>query len=131
MKKWILVLAVGAIFLTLVSYATTVTAAPAFEDPQLCIEGKLFRADPTTDAIEVWVVVGPDVNISYDVLSCGGDPNLPVIDADHVSTHGKKKWAGVVVQTEPKAKVVLSYGDHTKVEKANHWGWAFKAFKVK
>lgn len=122
MKHLRLVLAIGAVLLVLGSYAPRAAAAPAFEDPQLCVAGKLLRIDPTTAAIDVWVRVGPNVAIDFTVANCGGDPSQPTVDPCQVTTDGKKNKLEVTVQTDPKAKVVFNYDGKSKLKKADQAG---------
>ncbi len=129
MKRIVLVLALLVSFVALGSTAPAL-AAPAFEDPQLCVEGRLLRVDPTTAPIDVWVVVGHNLDISFDVATCGGDPTLPTVDPSQVSTDGKKNRVEVTVQTDPKAKVVFFYDGVTKIKKADKHGTVEYKFKV-
>lgn len=131
MKKLVLLFAVGALLLSALSFAPRAFAARSFEDPQLCVNGKLLRVDPTTASIDVWVKVGPDVSVSFDVASCGGDPSLPAVEPSQVSYDGKKKHMEVRVQTDPKAQVVITYDCKTKLVKADKQGWVVKSLKVK
>lgn len=130
MKKIALVLAFVVSLFALGSHAPAL-AAPAFEDPQLCVDGKLLRVDPTTAPIDVWVVVGFNLSISYDVMSCGGNPNLPTVEPGQVWTNGKKNTLEVTVKTDPKAKVVFYFDGDTKTKKADKDGWVSAKTKVK
>ncbi|MCG3139498.1 MAG: hypothetical protein HDKAJFGB_00373 [Anaerolineae bacterium] len=130
MKKLVLMLAVGALLLTAAPFALPARAAPMFDDPQLCINGKLFMAVPTTDAIDVFMEVGSNVTLDYNVVNCGGDPNLPVVDPAQVTVGGKKNVVTVRVQTAPKAKVLLSYDGKSKHFKADKYGWVEVSRKV-
>lgn len=122
MRYIVLLLAVGALFWGL--FATTSPAlAGVYEDPQLCVNGKLLRVDPTTAPIEVWVQVGPELTVDYTVVNCGGDPDLAVIDPSHVSVGGSGNQMAVKVQTEPRARVSISFGERSKIFKADKHGW--------
>lgn len=131
MKHLRFVLALGAVLLVVGSYAPRAAAAPAFEDPQLCVAGKLLRIDPTTAPIDVWVRVGPNVDIDFTVANCGGDSSQPTVDRSQVSTDGKKNKLEVTVQTDPKAKVVFNYGAKTKLMKADKSGLVIIKTKAK
>jgi len=113
MNKLFLGLAIVAVLLGSVALATPAFAAFSFEDPQLCVEGKLLRVDPTTAPMEVWVGVGKDVEVSFDVASCGGDPNLPVINPSQVKRNFLKHYAELVVRTSPGADVVIHWDGAT------------------
>jgi hypothetical protein len=132
MKKVALlaILAVGAFVFAFSNYAPAI-AAPAFEDPQLCVDGKLLRVDPTTAPIDVWVKVGHNLDVDFDVVNCGGNPDLPTVDPGQVSTDGKKNTVEVTVQTDPKARVIVLFDGKTKTPKANKDGWVNVKFKVK
>lgn len=131
MRNLVIMLAVGALFLGLFAAVSPVKAAPAFEDPQLCVNGKLLRVDPTTAPIEVWVQVGSALTVDYTVSHCGGDPELPVVDPAHVSVGGGKNEMVVSVLTDPKAKVVFTFDNRVKTVKADKQGWAEFKTKVK
>jgi hypothetical protein len=113
MKKLVLVLAVGVLFSALISYTSPALAAPAFEDPQICLNGKLLMIEPTSQPIEVWVGVGPGVTTSLDVTSCGGDPNLPVLATDHLLHNGLGNWVEVVVKTKKHTDVLFHWDGAT------------------
>lgn len=137
MKNLVIMLAVGAFFLGLAVTVLPVNASPAFEDPQVCLgrEGdpdlELLRVDPTTAPIDVWLRVGPKVVVDYNVVNCGGDPTLPTVDPSQVSVGGDKYQVKVKVLTEPKAKVVFTFGDKSKTVKADKKGWVEVEGKLK
>lgn len=131
MKKIALVFAVGALLVALGNYALQAQAAPAFEDPQLCVGGELMRVDPTTAPIEVWVQVGDDVQVDSNVANCGGNSSEPIVDASHISNTGKKNTLEVTVLTDPNARVILNFDGDAKNHKANESGWAVFKTKVK
>lgn len=122
MRYIVLLLAVGALFLGILASASPAMAS-AWEDPQLCVNGKLLRVDPVNAPIEVWVQVGSDLAVDYVVANCGGDPNLPVLDESHVSVGGSGNQMAVKVQTEPRARVSISFGERSKIFKADKHGW--------
>ncbi len=130
MKKLGTTLVVGALLLIAAAFALPAHAGPMFDDPQLCINGKLFMAVPTTEAIDVFVEVGSNVTVDFNVANCGGDPNLPTVDPSQVTVGGKKNVATVRVQTAPKAKVLLSYDGKSKYFKADKHGWVEVSRKV-
>ena len=102
MKKLALValLVFGIFALALVYKTPTVSAAPAFEDPQICLNGKLLMVEPTTAPLEAWIDVGPGVHVDFNVAHCGGNPNLPVFAADHVLHTLPGNWGTLVVVTK-------------------------------
>ena len=113
MNKLALVLAVGVLFSALVSYTPSAKAAPAFEDPQICLNGKLLMIEPTTQPIEVWVGIGPGVTADLNVANCGGDPNLPVLEADHLLHNSLGNWVEVVVKTKKHTDVLFHWNGNT------------------
>ncbi len=125
MKKLILSLAIAILVVSAGSLATNVSAAPLFEDPQICLNGELLMVEPTTQPIEVWVAVGPNVNVDYDVVNCGGDPNLPVLDADHVIQSGVGKVFTVAVLTAKHSKVKFHWDGHTFQKNSGGDNWVF------
>lgn len=125
MNKLLLGIAVGALLLGSIAFVKPAFAAFSFEDPQLCIEGKLLRVDPTTAPMEVWVGVGKDVEISYDVASCGGDPSLPVIDPSHVKRNALRHYAQLVIRTYSGADVVIHWDGATNTVNSGSNGWLF------
>jgi hypothetical protein len=129
MKSVLALLATGAFLLSVVVFTAPASAAPMFDDPQLCVNGKLLRVEPTTAPIDVFVQVGSNLTVDYVVENCGGDPNLPVVDAAQVEVGGHPNWMKVHVKTEPKTKVIFVFDGHTKIDKSNNAGWA--DFKVK
>lgn len=132
MKQVALVLTLGLLIVVFAfgTYAPA-QAAPAFEDPQLCINGQLLRVDPTTAPIDVWVVVGWNLDVDFDVANCGGDPALPTVSPNQVWTNGKKNKVEVTVKTDPKAKVLVTFDGKTKTEKADKHGWVEVKFNGK
>jgi hypothetical protein len=131
MKNLVIMLAIGAFFFGLFLSASPVKAAPAFEDPQLCVNGKLLRVDPTTSPIDVFVQVGANLTVDYNVESCGGDPNFPVLDSSQVSVGGRSNELEVRVQTDPKARAMVTFDGKSKLYKADKQGWIEADFKVK
>lgn len=129
MRTLFILLAVGVLFVGF-GVPALVRAAPAFEDPQLCVDGMLLRVDPTTDPIDVFVRVGEHLSVDYDVANCGGDPSLPVVDPSQVTVGGGDHELQIRVSTAPKAKVVATFDGKTKLDKADKYGWAKIKFKV-
>lgn len=129
MKSVFALFAIGAFFLGVVVFTAPASAAPMFDDPQLCVNGKLLRVDPTTAPIDVFVQVGPNLTVDYVIENCGGDPNLPVVDAAQVEVGGHPNWMKVKVNTAPKTKVIFTFDGNEKSDKSNKAGWA--EFKVK
>lgn len=131
MKFLALMLALGALLFAAILTPTPARAALSFEDPQLCVNGKLLMVEPTTGGIEVWVRVGPDLTVNFDVLSCGGDPTLPVVAASHVKYDGKKNWLEVAVQTEKYTDVILHWNGGTVVRNSGKDAWVYAKTKIK
>ncbi|HZQ08658.1 MAG TPA: hypothetical protein VFD70_18900 [Anaerolineae bacterium] len=131
MKYFIAIFVLGALLLGLFVSTPTAWARPAFEDPQLCINDKLLIVEPTTAPVVVWVSVGRNVSVDFNVENCGGDPNLPVIEEDHVRFNGEKSKADIVVLTAPKTKVNFEYGDKSKTQKSDKFGLIDVEFKAK
>jgi hypothetical protein len=131
MKRLALLFALGAVLLSSVLNPAPARAALSFEDPQLCVNGKLLRVDPTTAGIEVWVRVGPGTSVDFNVANCGGNPALPAVAADHVSYNGKAKWLEVRVMTAKHTNVVLSYDGKTTVKNSGKDMWVEAKTKIK
>jgi hypothetical protein len=131
MKNLVIALAVGALFLGLIVTFAPAQAGFSFEDPQICLNGKLARVDPTTAAIDVWLKVGAGVDVDFNVINCGGNPDLPVIDPSQVSYGGKKNTVEVTVYTAPKAQVEFWYAGKGKTEKADKHGVIEFSKKIK
>ncbi len=115
MRNIIFGLAVGALILGAFASATPAFAAFSFEDPQLCVDGKLLRVDPTTAKVEVWVRVGPDVQVDYNVANCGGNPDLPVVAKSHVKKNGDAEYVEVKIKTKKWTDVVLEWAGSSSV----------------
>lgn len=122
MKKLVLALAVGALFLSF-GLAAPARAALSFEDPQVCLNGKLLMVEPTTAAIDVWLKVGPDVTVDLNVANCGGDPNLPILDASHIKYNGNSNWVEVAVRTKKFTDVQFDWNGKTTIRNSGHDNW--------
>ena len=131
MKNLLILLAVGALLVGFMSSYGPVSAAPMFDDPQLCVNGKLLIVDPTTAPIDVFVQVGSNVTVDFNVANCGGDPSLPIVEAAQVTVGGKANDMIVSASTAPKAKVFVSYDRKSKEYKADKDGWVEVKFTVK
>lgn len=131
MRTLLILLAVGALLFALVSYAAPAAAAPMFDDPQLCVNGKLLVVEPTDAPIDVFVRVGSNVTVDYDVINCGGDPNLPVVDPSQVSVGGGKNELDVRVLTDPKTWVKFTFDGKVKWDKSNKLGLARAHYHAK
>jgi hypothetical protein len=116
MKKLACVVFLGTLLSLLVSFAPAALAAPAFEDPQVCLNGNLLMVEPTTGAIEVWVSAGPRVDVDFNILNCGGNPSLPVLAPDHVFDEGIGKWVTVLVKTDRHTDVLIHWNGETYVK---------------
>ena len=130
MKHIAILAALGAVL-----FASFLTAAPAhaglsFEDPQLCINGKLLMIEPTTASIEVWVIVGPKLDVDFDVTHCGGNPSLPVIAPDHVSHNGIGKWATALIKTKKHSDVSILWDGVTHTLNSGNDVWVTASTKV-
>lgn len=131
MKRISLLLALGAILFSAFLTPSAARAALSFEDPQLCVDGRLLMVEPTTAGIEVWVRVGPQTALDFNVVNCGGDPTLPVVQADHVYTDGKAKWLEVLVMTKKHTNVKFDW-DGTQVTKnSGNDIWVYAKTKIK
>lgn len=131
MKFLALMLALGALLFAAILTPPPARAALSFEDPQLCVNGKLLMIEPTTAGIEVWVRVGPDLTVDFDVLNCAGDVTLPVVAASHVTHDGKKNWLEVSVQTEKDTDIKVHWDGDTTVKKSGKDAWAYFKTKIK
>lgn len=131
MRNLLFLLAAAALFFVVLPAAAPVSAAPMFDDPQLCLNGKLLVVAPTTAMIDVFVGVGPDITVDYVVTNCGGVSNLPVVDPSQVTVGGKKNQVQVRVHTAPKTIVLISFDGKTKSFKSDKWGWVEVQGKVK
>lgn len=123
MKRIALLLAVGALLATFVASASPAYAVPVFEDPQVCLNGNLLMVEPTTAGIEVWVSAGRQVDVNLNVAECGGDPNLPVLAADHVLNVGVGKWVTIAVQTKKNTDVLFHWGGETFTKNSGNNKW--------
>lgn len=123
MKRVALVLAVGALLLTSIALAAPAYAVPVFEDPQVCLNGNLLMVEPTTAAIEVWVSAGRKVDIDLDITNCGGNPNLPALEADHVLPVGVGKYVTIAVQTKKHTNVLFHWNGGTLVKNSGNNEW--------
>lgn len=131
MRTLLFLLAAVALLFMFLPAAAPVSAAPMFDDPQLCLNGKLLVVAPTTSMIDVFVVVGPDIVVDYVVTDCGGDPILPVVDPSQVTVGSKKNQVEVRVHTAPKTKVIITFDGNSKTFKSDKWGWVEVQGKVK
>lgn len=131
MRRFLLMLAMGAIFLATFAIPAPARAALSFEDPQLCVNGKLLRVDPTTAGIEEWVRVGPDLTVDFNILNCGGNPNMPTLAASHVRYDGKKNWLEVAVQTEKNTDVIICYDGQCITKNSGKDAWVYAKKKLK
>ncbi len=129
MKKIALVLVFVVSLFALGSYASAL-AAPAFEDPQVCLNGQLLMIEPTTESIEVWLGVGPNVNVDFDILNCGGDPNLPVLEPSHVLHNQFGSWVEVAVKTKKHTNVLFHWGGQTYTKNSGYDKWIFVVKKL-
>jgi len=124
MKRVALLLVVGALLYSFIALASPAYAVPVFEDPQVCLNGNLLMVEPTTPAgIEVWISAGHKVEVDLDITSCGGDPNLPTLEADHILPIGVGKWVTIAVQTQKNTDVLFHWngGTITKNSGNNEW----------
>lgn len=131
MKRLSLMLVLGAVLFSAFLTPAPARAALSFEDPQLCINGKLLRVDPTTAGIEVWVRVAPNMTVDFNVANCGGNPALPAVDADHVYYNGKTKWIEALVKTEKHTNVIFTWDGKTVVKNSGKDFWVYAKTKIK
>ena len=127
MKYVAITLAIGAIIFGAFLTPAPAKAALSFEDPQLCVNGKLLMVEPTTAGIEVWVRVGPKLTVDFDVTHCGGNPALPVIAPDHVSYDGIGKMMDGIIHTAKHTNVVILWNGHTSVRNSGPDEWIYAA----
>ena len=130
MKNLVMVLVVGVFLLALISYAAPASAGMAFEDPQLCLNGKLFRVDPTTAPLDVWLNVGENVNEDFNIANCGGNPDLPTLDPKHVTYDGRQNTAGFAVQTARQTRVDLYFDGRGMTRNSGNDGWVMGRLSV-
>lgn len=123
MKRIALLLAVGALLATFFALASPAYAVPVFEDPQVCLNGKLLMVEPTTAGIEVWVSAGQQVDVDLDITSCGGDPTLPALEADHLLNVGVGEWVTIAVKTEKYTDVVFHWDGQTFTKNSGNNKW--------
>ena len=131
MKRLALLLALGAILFSAFLTPAPARAALSFEDPQLCINGKLLMVEPTTAGIEVWVRVAPGMTVDFNVVNCGGDPNLPVVAGDHVYYNGKAKWIEAVVMTKKHTNVRFDWDGKSVIKNSGNDIWIYAKAKIK
>lgn len=131
MKFVALTLAIGAIIFGAFLTPAPAKAALSFEDPQLCVNGKLLMIEPTTAGIEVWVRVGPKLTVDFNVADCGGNPSLPVIPADHVSYDGPGKRLEGLIHTAKHTDVIIHWAGQTVVRNSGGDEWIRAATTVK
>lgn len=130
MKYVALLAALGALL-----FAGFLSPAPAhaglsFEDPQLCVNGKLLMIEPTTAGIEVWVGVGSALQVDYNVVNCGGDPNLPVIAPDHVNSNGTTNMLNGIIHTKKHTMVIIQWDGKTVKRNSGNDEWIYAQTRV-
>ena len=103
---------------------------PVFEDPQVCLNGKLLRVDPTTAKIEVWVSAGPQVAVDLNITNCGGDPSFPALEADHVIPVGIGDWVTIAVKTKEHTDVVFQWDGDTFIKNSGNNKWVIVVKKA-
>ncbi len=123
MRIPVLLITVGALVAGLLVTAAPALAVPVFEDPQLCLNGKLLRVDPTTAPIEVWVSAGRQVTPDFNVVNCGGDPSLPTVHPENYLNVGVGKWVTIAVKTKKKTDVVFQWDGETFVKNSGKDKW--------
>lgn len=123
MKRVALVLAIGALLTAFVTLASPAYAVPVFEDPQVCLNGNLLMVEPTTAPIEVWVSAGRQVDVDLNITNCGGNPNLPALEADHVFNVGVGKWVTIAVETKKHTDVLFHWNGETITKNSGNNKW--------
>jgi hypothetical protein len=131
MKFVAITLAIGAIIFGAFLSPAPAKAALSFEDPQLCVNGKLLMVEPTTAGIEVWVRVGPKLTVDFDVTHCGGNPALPVIAPDHVTYDGPGKRLEGLIHTAKHTDVIVHFDGRTVTLNSGKDEWIHAATTVK
>lgn len=130
MKRLAWLLALGAILVFAFGTPAPARAALSFEDPQLCVNNQLLMVEPTTAGIEVWVRVGPELTVDFNVANCGGDPTLPAVTPDHVKYDGVKNRLEVAVKTKKFTNVLLHWNGNTHERNSGADGWVYARTKV-
>ncbi len=126
MKSLITVLAVAFLFALCLLNTSSAQAGFGFEDPQLCVNGKLLMIVPGSPA-SVYVSVPPDAVVDYSANHCGGKNNFS-IPAANVSRNGTSQMT-VTVATMSNTEIVFSY-DGTTVTRSNSSGIVAAKFKL-
>lgn len=122
--------AFGLATLVMLAYTPSASAAPAFEDPQICLNGKLLMVEPTNAPIEAWLDVGPGVHVDFNVANCGGDPNLPIFAANHVLHANIGNWATLAVKTRKHTDVSVLWDGNTYTFNSGRNNWIFVSQRV-
>jgi hypothetical protein len=130
MKFVAITLALGAIIFGAFLSPAPAKAALSFEDPQLCVNGELLMIEPTTAGIEVWVRVGPEVTVDFNVADCGGNPSLPVIAPDHVSYDGSNSVLDSVIQTEDHTRVLIHWSGRRMTRNSGNDEWIYASIQL-
>lgn len=133
MRNFLLAFIIGALFLSLVFAVAPATAGFAFEDPQLCVNGKLLTIHPSeSTAVDVTAVHVPADAVIGLPSSCdpNGDDSL-AIDPSVVVYDSKPHRMVVQVLTDPPHSKVRAEYDHQVFKKgSNSKGVVFFKFKL-
>lgn len=131
MKRLSIVLAIGVLLLSVGFTAVPAQAGLAFEDPQMCVEGKLLEVVAPPQAV---IVVHVDPNLSVNntnVALCGGDQTLAFAD-NQIIKDGKKNSAEVQVSgLDKKDPVTFKFNGKSQTKKADNQGEVEYKVKVK
>ncbi len=120
---FVALLLIGLVALGLASRVPSASAAPAFEDPQICLNGKLLMVEPTTAPLEAWLDVGPGVRVDFNINHCGGDPSLPVFERSHVTHDGSGNWATLTIKTRKHTDVIVLWNGNTLTLNSGNDNW--------
>lgn len=123
MKKVVLVLAVGVLVFSFFATVAPAQARLSFEDPQVCLNGKLLVVEPTTAGVDVWLNVGPKVSVDLNVANCGGDPTQPAVQASHVKYKNIGNWVELDVKTKKFTDVNFNWNGTDFTKNSGKDGW--------
>lgn len=130
MNKLSIVLAIGVLLLSVGLTAVPAQAGLAFEDPQLCVNGKLLMVEaPVGSAYRVRV--GTDLTVSFNIASCGGDPTLPVFKRSQVRLDGIDNWLEIAVKSDNPGKVRFTFDGRSITKSIGDDGIAYAKTRVK
>jgi hypothetical protein len=113
MKKFVLVFTSALLVLILMSSVQPARAGFSFEDPQLCVNGRLLTVIPASPG-DVYVKVPTGTVVDYVVANCGGT-DLPVQESNVKFTDKIDDTMVVRAVVDAGTQVTFVYGTVTKV----------------